>query len=60
MQEPVDNDYLKFEKGGAKGAYTGLFIYKSKCGIEESIKPETEELVTFYALYPIDSLECVH
>jgi hypothetical protein len=56
----LSNDYLKFQIGGAQGTYLGLFIYKSKCGVEESIKPETEELTTFNVLYPIDSLECMH
>ena len=60
LNEFLLNDYLKFQSGGAQGTYSGLFIFKSKCGIEESIKPATEELATFNALYPIDSFECVH
>ncbi len=58
LKEFLLNDYLKFQYGGAKGVYSGRFVFKSTCGIEESVKPETEELVTFNVLYPVDKLEC--
>lgn len=57
LQEFLVNDYLKFQYGGAKGVYSGQFIYKSKCGIEKSIEPETEEIITFNVLYPIECLQ---